>query len=536
VTSEALDDSGALRVAGGLQTGTAAGRWVVAAAVLGSGVAFLDGSVVNAALPAIAADLHTDLAGLQWVLNGYLLMLGSFLVIGGSLGDRFGRRRVLLIGLAAFGAASLLCALAPTTVALVGARCLQGVAAALLVPGSLAIISASFRPEDRGAAIGAWSGLGGVASAVGPFLGGWLIDAVSWRAVFFVNLPLIAVAIVLTVWHVPESFDPDAGHAIDVAGAATLPLGLGGVVYALIEGPANGWGVPEVTTGALGIAALVAFVVIELRSPHPMIALGVFRSRQFSGANLTTFVVYGGIGVTFFLVVVYLQTRLGYSPLSAGASLLPITVFMLLFSARMGALAQRIGPRLPMTIGPVVVGAGIALFSGLEPGVSYWVGVLPPTVLLGIGLTITVAPLTATVLAAIEDRHAGLGSAVNNAVARIGTLLAIAVVPAAAGIAVGGSGVDLDQGFDTAMYLAGVLCVLGGVIAWCTIRVVVPVHVVTRADISIPCHPPCLELGVVKPGNGWSDDASSFECPQLPAPTSRRRSLGSSRFGTRRPA
>ncbi len=344
--------------AGTLRADTAAGRWVIAAAVLGSGVAFLDGSVVNAALPTIGRDLDTDLAGLQWVLNGYLLTLGSFLVIGGSLGDRFGRRRVFLVGLVSFGVASLLCGLAPTAIALVGARLVQGAAAALLVPGSLAIISASFREQDRGAAIGAWSGFGGIANAVGPFLGGWLIDAVSWRAVFFINVPLIAVAVVLTVRHVPESLDPEADRTIDVAGGATLALGLGGVVYALIEGPAKGWDDTEIAAGVLGVVFLAAFLVVELRTSHPMVPLGIFRSRQFSGANLTTFGVYGGIGVTFFLLVVYLQERLGYSPLASGATLLPITALMLLFSARMGALAQRIGPRLPMTVGPLVVGAG----------------------------------------------------------------------------------------------------------------------------------------------------------------------------------
>ncbi len=475
--------------------GTAAGRWVIAAAVLGSGVAFLDGSVVNAALPTIGRDLDTDLAGLQWVLNGYLLTLGSFLVIGGSLGDRFGRRRVFLIGLVSFGVASLLCGIAPTAIALVGARLVQGAAAALLVPGSLAIISASFRVEDRGGAIGAWSGFAGIANAVGPFLGGWLIDAISWRAVFFINVPLIAIAVVLTVRHVPESFDPDADHAIDIAGGAALAVGLGGVVYALIEGPAQGWETIEIAAGVLGIAMLMVFLAVERRSTHPMVPLAIFRVRQFSGANLTTFGVYGGIGVTFFLLVVYLQERLDYSPLAAGATLLPITVLMLLFSARMGALAQRIGPRLPMTVGPVVVGAGIALLARVEPGISYWSGVLPGTLVLGIGLTLTVAPLTATVLGAIETRHAGLGSAVNNAVARIGSLLAIAVVPAAAGIAVGGRGVDLDQGFDQAMYIAAGLCVVGGVIAWFTIRSAAPVRVIRRADVTIPCPPPdCLTL------------------------------------------
>ena len=330
-----------------LRTGTAAGRWVIAAAVLGSGVAFLDGSVVNTALPTIAKDLDTDLAGLQWVLNAYLLTLGSFLVVGGSLGDRFGRRKLFLIGLVSFGAASLVCGLAPTTVTLIATRAVQGVAAALLVPGSLAIISASFRPSDRGTAIGAWAGFGGVAGAIGPFLGGWLIESVSWRAVFFINLPLTAVAVVLTLRHVPESRDPNADHSIDVAGASALAIGLGCVVYALIEGPAKGWGATEVAIGVFGVIALVGFIVIELRTPHPMVPLGVFRSRQFSGANLVTFGVYGGLGATTFLVVVYLQTRLGYSPIAAGASLLPLTAMMLLFSARIGRARAADRPAAP---------------------------------------------------------------------------------------------------------------------------------------------------------------------------------------------
>jgi EmrB/QacA subfamily drug resistance transporter len=501
VTDEPVAAETAAPAPGTLRMGTPKGRWVIAAAVLGSGVAFLDGSVVTAALPTIGRDLHTDLAGLQWVLNGYLLTLGSLLVIGGSLGDRFGRRKLFLIGLVAFGVASLLCGLAPGIVALIAARCVQGAAAALLVPGSLAIISASFRVEDRGAAIGAWSGLGGVATAAGPFLGGWLIESVSWRAVFFINLPIVAIVVLLTVRHVPESFDPNADHAIDFAGAATLALGLGGVVYALIEGPAKGWGVTQIAMGVLGVLLLASFIVIEMRTKHPMVPLSVFRSRQFSGTNVVTLVVYGGLGATTFLVVVYLQERLGYSPLSAGASLLPITVLMFLFSARSGALAQRIGPRLQMTVGPVVAGAGVALFARLAPGVTYWDGVLPATLVLGLGLVITVAPLTATVLAAVEDRHAGLASAINNAVARIGGLLAIAVLPAAAGIAVGGSGVNLDSGFDTAMYIAGGLCVIGGVVAWFTIRRVVPVQTVSRADVSIPCEPACVELSPREPAS-----------------------------------
>ena len=277
------------------------------------------------------------------------------------------------------------------------------------------------------------------------------------------------------------------------AGSA-LALGLAGVVYALIEGPAKGWGAEELAIGVLGVFALVCFVVIELRSKHPMVPLGVFRSRQFSGANLVTFGVYGGLGATMFLVVVYLQTRLGYSPIAAGASMLPLTVTMLLFSARVGGLAQRIGPRIPMTVGPMIAGLGMALFSLLEPGASYWTSAFPASVVLAIGMTITVAPLTAAVLAAVEDAHAGLASAINNAVARIGGLLAIAVLPALAGIAVGAKGVDLDTGFNTAMYIAGGLSAVAGVVAWCTIRTAVPVRTSTRGDLSIPCEPACVQL------------------------------------------
>jgi EmrB/QacA subfamily drug resistance transporter len=478
-----------------LRTGTATGRWVILVAVLGSGVAFLDGTVVNAALPAIAKDLDSSLADLQWVLTGYLLTLGSFLVIGGSIGDLFGRRRAFVIGLVGFAAASLVCGLAPTNGTLIAARCIQGVAAALLVPGSLAIISASFHPDDRGRAIGAWSGLAGVASALGPFLGGWLIDAVSWRWVFFINLPLIAVAVVLAIRHVPETRDYDASRRVDVLGGAVLAFGLAGVVYALIEGPSEGWSGLPLALGIAGVASLVAWVVVERRSSHPMIPLSVFRSRQFSGANLVTFAVYAALGAATFLLVVHLQTDLGYSALGAGAALLPITILMMLFSARSGEIAQRIGPRLPMTIGPLVVGAGMALLVMVEPGVSYWEGVFPGVFVLALGLTITVAPLTATVLAAIDDHHAGIGSAINNAVARIGSLLAIAVLPAAAGLATAEGGLDLDDGFGTAMWISAALCVVGGVVAWFTIRTAVPVREMTMGNPAEGCLPPCVAEG-----------------------------------------
>ena len=355
----------------GIAFGTPQGRWVVGAAVLGSGVAFLDGTVVNAALPAIASDLHVGLSSLQWTLTAYLLTLGSLLVVGGSLGDLYGRRRVFVAGLAGFAVASLGCALAQSAGMLVAARCAQGAAAAALVPGSLALIAASFRVEDRGRAIGAWSGLAGISTAIGPFLGGWLIDSVSWRFVFVINVPLAAIAIAVTLHHVPESRDEEAVRHVDVFGGLTLSVGLAGVVYALIEGPAGATGAVVLGAVAVGVGSLVAFGVIEARSAQPMVPLGLFRSRQFSGANAVTLAVYAALGIATFLLVVHLQTDLGYSALSAGAALLPITAIMLAFSARAGALAQRIGPRGPMTIGPVVIGAGLALLSRVEAGSSY---------------------------------------------------------------------------------------------------------------------------------------------------------------------
>jgi EmrB/QacA subfamily drug resistance transporter len=470
-----------------LRFSTARGRWVIAAAVLGSGVAFIDGTVVNAALPAIADDFGADLADLQWVLTGYLLTLGSLLVIGGSLGDLFGRRRMFVTGMAGFAVASLLCGVAPDVGFLIVARLVQGVAAALLVPGSLAIISASFCREDRGRAIGAWSGLGGVATAFGPFLGGYLIDAVSWRLVFLINLPIIAVTIVITLRHVPETRDETADRHVDVLGGTVLGLGLAGVVYFLIEGPAQDWSGTPLAVGLLGFVALGAFLLVEARSPHPMVPLSVFRSRQFSGANAVTLVVYAALGATTFLLVVHLQTDLGYNALEAGAALLPLTVMMLLFSARAGALAQRIGPRLPMTIGPLIVAVAMALLSRVEPGTSYWTTVLPAALVLGGGLSLTVAPLTAAVLAAIDDRHAGIGSAINNAVARIAGLLAVALLPAAAGIASTSGSLDLDDGFGRAMYIAAALSAAGGLLAFVTIRKTVPVRSVTRTVAGPAC-------------------------------------------------
>ena len=469
--------------------GTVSGRWVITAAVLGSGVAFLDSTVVNVALPAIAKDFHANLADLQWVVTAYLLTLGSLLVIGGSLGDLFGRRRVFVIGLVGFAVTSLISGVAPSIGTLIAARALQGITAALLIPGSLAIISASFRRTDRGAAIGAWSGLAGVATALGPFLGGFLIDSVSWRLVFLINLPVVAITVLIATRHVPETRDETADRRVDVLGGVVLAAGLAGAVYALIDGPGHGWTGFSLTLGVAGIAALIAFLVVEARSSHPMVPLNIFRSRQFSGANAVTFVVYGALGSVTFLLVVHLQTDLGYSALEAGAALIPITVLMLTFSARMGALAQRIGPRLPMTVGPIIVGAGTALLARVEASTSYWTTVLPAVLVLGAGLVVTVAPLTAAVLGAVDDHHAGVGSAINNAVSRIAGLLAVAVLPAVAGLAGAGGRLDLAAGFGRAMVIAGGLAAVGGALAWVTVRTAAPVEARTRV-MAVPCEDP----------------------------------------------
>jgi EmrB/QacA subfamily drug resistance transporter len=475
---------------GGVRLATATGRWIVTAAVLGTGVAFLDSTVVNAALPAIAKDLGAELTSLQWVLTAYLLTLGSLLVLGGSLGDLFGRRRMFVIGLAGFAGTSLLCGAAPNSGLLIVARLLQGVAAAMLVPGSLAMISASFHPDDRARAIGAWSGLGGIATAAGPFLGGWLIDSVSWRLVFFINLPLSAAAIVIALRHVPETRDDDAPRRVDVPGALSLTLALAGAVYALIEAPAHGLaGLPAIAA-IVAVISAVTFVVAELRSSHPMVPLSIFRSRQFAGANVVTLFVYAALGATTFLLVVHLQQDLGYSALEAGASLLPITALMLAFSARSAGLAQRLGPRPQMTIGPLVIGVGLFLMGRISPGDSYLTSVLPAVAVLGCGLTLTVAPLTAAVLAAIDVHHAGVGSAINNAVARIAGLLAVAVIPAAAGITA--LGADLSDHFDVALNITATLSVIGAIVAFATIRRVVPVETVSRATFHEPCDHPCV--------------------------------------------
>ena len=448
----------------------ARGRWVLLAAVLGSGVAMLDATVVNIALPRIGEELGAEFSGLQWTVNGYTLTLASLILLGGSLGDRFGRRRVFVIGTVWFALASLLCGLAPNVETLVAARMLQGVGGALLTPGSLALLQASFREGDRARAIGAWSGLGGVAGALGPFLGGTLVE-VSWRLVFLVNLPLAAVVVAVALRHVPESYDREMDPRLDLAGAALGALGLAGTTYALVGLGDGGLDAASAGAGLLGVGGLVAFVLVERRSSHPMLPVDLFSSRQFTAANLVTFAVYAALGGVFFLLVLHLQVVAGFAPLAAGLALLPITALMLLLSARAGALAQRIGPRLPMTAGPLLCAAGLLLLLRVGPDASYVRDVLPAVGVFGLGLATTVAPLTATVLAAAPTRHAGVASGVNNAVARAAGLLAVAALPVLAGI----SGDDYRDatafagGFRTAMLLCAGLLLLGGVLSALTI-------------------------------------------------------------------
>jgi EmrB/QacA subfamily drug resistance transporter len=450
--------------------GTARGRWVLFTTVLGSGLAMLDATVVNVALERIGTDLDAGFSGLQWTVNAYTLTLASLILLGGSLSDRLGRRRVFVVGVVWFAAASLLCGLAMNVEMLVLARALQGVGGALLTPGSLAIISASFAGADRAAAVGAWSGLGGVAGAIGPFLGGWLVEW-SWRAVFLVNLPVAVLIVAVAARHVPETRDPDAAPGLDWTGTVLVAAGLGGLTYALTSAGSD-TGARVVLWAAAGIVALVAFTVVQHRSRHPLVPPALFRNAQFTAANAVTLLVYAALGVVFVLLVLQLQVVSGYSPLLAGTALLPVTALMLLFSARAGALAQRIGPRLPMTVGPLLAAAGLLLLSRIGADASYAGDVLPGAVVFGSGLTLLVAPLTATVLASAEDRFAGVASGVNNAVARAAGLLAVAVVPVAAGIG-GDDYTDPDafgSGFRTAMLICAGLLLAGAVVAAVAVR------------------------------------------------------------------
>ena len=455
----------------GLRFGEPAGRWVLAAAVLGSSMAFLDMTVVNVALPAVRRDLQAGVADLTWIVNAYTLTLAAFVLVGGSLGDRVGRRRIFMIGTAWFGAASLACALATDTGVLVACRALQGVGAALLTPGALALLQSTFRAEDRSRAIGAWSGLAGIAGAVGPLVGGWLVSVGSWRWIFLINVPVVLVVLAIAARHVPESRDLRAPAPLDLTGAVLAVTGLGALSYGLSLWAERGLGDLGVQAGlTVGVLALGGFVVRERVAAHPMLPVDLFLVPRFGMTNLVTFLVYAALNGVFFWLVVTLQNVSDWGPLKAGLALAPITVLMLLFSPRAGALGDRVGPRIPLTLGPLVAATGVALLSRVGPQASYLTDVLPPVVLLGTGLTLTVAPLTATVLAAVEDRS-GLASGVNNAVARTGGLLSVAVLPAATGLGLGGFGDPraLEPAFGVAMLICAGLLATAGVVAGVTL-------------------------------------------------------------------
>ncbi len=456
----------------GVAYGTPLGRWVLLATVLGSGMAQLDGTLVNVALPTIGRELHAGLTSLQWIVNAYTLTLASLLLLGGALGDRHGRKKVFQVGVLGFAAASLGCGLSPDPAVLIGLRAVQGGAAALLTPGSLAILSSVFRRQDRAAAVGAWSGLGGVATAMGPVVGGLLVQAVSWRLAFFINLPLAAVVVIVAGRYVPETRDPGATGALDVLGAVLAAAGLAGVVFALTEGPPSHWPLLDIAALLLGLVCLAGFLLRQARAANPLLPLSLFTSAQFSAANVVTFIVYAALGGALFLLPLQLQRVAGFTPVAAGSSLLPVTLVMLLLSARAGRLAQRIGPRLPMTVGPAVAGVGLLLMTRIGAHASYPSTVLPAVVVFALGLSLVVAPLTATVLAAAPDEHAGVASAVNNDVARTAQLLAVAVLPVAAGItpAAYADPARLSSGFDSGMRIAAAMLAAGGLLAFALVR------------------------------------------------------------------
>jgi EmrB/QacA subfamily drug resistance transporter len=405
-------------------------RLTLIACILGSAIVFIDQTVVNVALPALREDLGASLAGQQWVVEAYLLLLAALILIGGSLGDLYGRRRIFAIGVAGFGGASLGCAVAPSIEVLIVARALQGAFGALLVPSSLAIITTVYGPGERAAAIGSWTAGTSAAIALGPPLGGLLVDAISWRVIFAMNVPLVLVCLWLIARAVPEC-PGDREHRIDIPGAVLCVLGLAGPTYALIQQPLLGWSDPSVRTALLGgIGALVAFVAYERRAPDPMLPPSIFRSRNFAVGNVVTLAAYAGLGAASFFISIFLQQLAGYSAFEAGIALLPITLLLIALSRRFGALATRVGPRLVMAAGPIVGGIGMLAFTRVDERGSYVADVLPATLLFGLGLAMTVAPLTATVLQAAERRHAGIASGVNNAIARVAGLLAIAAVGA----------------------------------------------------------------------------------------------------------
>ncbi|MEV6053879.1 MFS transporter [Streptomyces sp. NPDC052107] len=446
------------------------GKWILFTTVLGSSMALLDSTVVNVALPRIGDDLGASLSALQWTVNAYMVTLAGLILLGGSLGDHYGRRKIFMLGVVWFAAASLLCGLALNAGMLIAARALQGIGGALLTPGSLAIIQSSFHRDDRSRAVGLWSGFGGIGAAVGPFLGGWLVAGPGWRWVFLLNVPLALLCVPVALRHVPESRDGGKHARFDVLGAALGALALALLTYALIE--AKSGSLVVTLTGLAGVAAAVAFVQAERHRPDPMLPPDIFASRQFTAVNLVTLCVYAAFGGFFFLTALQLQVVSGYSPLQAGTALLPTTALMLLFSARSGALADRTGPRLPLTVGPLLCAAAMLLMLRVGKGAVYLTDVLPALLVMGAGMVTLVAPLTATVLASVDTARAGLASGINNAAARAAGLIAVAALPLLAGMGPEAyrSPTAFDAAFNRAMPICAGVLVAGSLLAFTLVR------------------------------------------------------------------
>jgi EmrB/QacA subfamily drug resistance transporter len=455
----------------GLALRSPKGRVALVAAVAASGMAMLDATVVNVALPHIGREFGANVAALQWVLTGYLITLASLILVGGALGDRLGRRRVFIIGCGSFAAASLLCGAAPNIEVLVGARMLQGVGGALLTPGSLAILQASIQPQDRAAAVGAWSGLSGVAAAVGPFVGGALVGGPGWRWAFLLNVPVAVLVIVSARAAVPESRDENASRRMDLISAGLAMAGLAASTWVLTEGATRGWTDELVIVlGVLAVGSLAGFVWRTLRARDPLVPPALFRDRTFTVMNLATVLLYAAIGVTFFLVTYEMQVAAGRSPLQAGAALLPVTVLMLLLSRASGALAQRIGPRTQLTIGPLLAGAGLLLLMRIGPHASWVSDVLPGAFVFGLGLACFVAPLTATVMAAVDPAHVSIASGVNNAIARAASLAALAVIPVVSGLTTANGAGEITASFRTSMFISGLIAASAAPLVFFTLR------------------------------------------------------------------
>jgi EmrB/QacA subfamily drug resistance transporter len=483
-------------------------RGVLATTIVGSSMAMIDGTVVNVALPRIGAQFGASVAGLQWIVDGYLLSLAALVLVAGVFGDRYGRRKVYLIGVGLFGVASLLCGLAPNITLLVIARILQGVAGALVSPGALAILQSTFVRDDRARAIGAWSGLGGVATAIGPLLGGALVQIWSWRLAFLINPPVAVLCILLALRFVPESSDSEAiGKRPDLISSAMIALGLAGITALLVEAPGEGITNPVVLgAGIVGVAGLTAFVLRQRMSANPLVPAALFANRTFTLANVLTFAVYTALGGVTTLMVLQLQVSLRYPPTLAGISSLPLTIIMLLLSARSGKLASRIGPKLQLTIGPLLIAAGMLLLRDATPGASYLLGVLPGIAVFGFGLALVVAPVTATVLAAAPDHLAGAASGMNNAVARTGGLLAVAVLPAVTHLtgSAYASPAALTSSWRMSLVICAALSVVGGALGLFidnnTLKAPAPDATQPPAPVDEAPHPgDCLHCGVEGP-------------------------------------